>query len=257
MTSVSSDTLKGKMLLRQVMLGPWLTVANQAVIEVLAQSGSDFLLVDGEHGLIETADLAMTILAAERHSCELVYRVRRNEEHLIKPAVDAGINAIMVPMVHTSEDAAKAVAAIKYAPTGKRGIGPLRASNYYLDGGKYTRSANGRTTVIAQIESVEGLGNVEAIAGVEGIDCLYCGPSDLQSSLETSGCSNDLAAAIALIAEAATRAGKAAGIDVWDPSQYAGYLEKGYTFFTQGMDLAFISDGAKRQLSDFKQILKQ
>ena len=228
-----------------LLAGTWVSLGDPAVIEVLGASGFDFLLVDGEHAPIDERTLLAQTIAATAADIPIVFRVRQNDTARIKIALDLGVEGIMVPWINSAEDARLAVAAARYPPLGERGIGPWRASNYYADQWDYVQSANDRTALIVQIEQARAVKVVDEIFAVEGIDGALVGPADLGASLGLFGQPDpQLEAAVARIAEAARSAGLALGIDLADPAQLPALRARGLTFFTYGMDIAYIAEGA-------------
>lgn len=158
-------------------LGSWLSLANTQLAEVMANFEFDWLCVDMQHGLIDYTDLCNMLPAISTTSTIPLVRVPWNEPYVIMKALDAGAYGVIVPMINTREDAERAVAACKYPPNGERSYGPSRAQIYA--GSDYARHANDEIAVILMIETEQGLANVEQIAAVEGVDCLFIGPSDL------------------------------------------------------------------------------
>ena len=96
-------------------------------------------------------------------------------------ALDFGAYGIIVPLVNTAEDAAKAVAACRYPPVGMRSNGPVRAMHY--GGADYVANANDEIVIMAMIETKEGITNVDAICATPGLDAVYIGPADLSFAL--------------------------------------------------------------------------
>ncbi len=242
-----SGTLAGRIRARQTVIGTWFTIPHPMVAETLAQGGFDFLLLDGEHGPVPPDATAALLPSTELHGCPVVYRVRTNSVDLIRGALDAGVSGVMVPMVETAADAISARDAARYPPLGRRGIGPWRASNYYEDFLGYVARANKTTCMIVQIESAAAVEAIDSIASVEGIDVLFVGPADLAASMGlTIGQSHpDLTAAIARVAAAARRHGKAIGIDATGPDAFIRFHEMGFTVFTHNVDTSFLLDGAR------------
>src|SRR5262249_15239903 len=109
-------------------MGTWMQIPNPIAAEVMAQTGFDFVLVDGEHAPVPPDILYALLPAFERHGMAAVYRVRSNNGDLIKAALDSGVSGVIVPMVNSVKEARDAVAAAKYPPHGRRGFGPWRAS---------------------------------------------------------------------------------------------------------------------------------
>ena len=157
---------------RRPTLGTWMQIPHPMVAEVMAQTGFDFVLLDGEHAPVPPDLLHALLPAIERHGTPVIYRVRSNNSDLIKAALDSGVTGVIVPMVNSAKEAEEAVAAAKYPPRGRRGFAPWRASNYYREEASYLATAND-TPLIVQIETSEALAAVDAIAAVAGI-CDLC-----------------------------------------------------------------------------------
>ncbi len=238
---------------RTDMIGGWMQIPHPMVAETLAQSGADFILVDGEHAPIPPDALIGILPAIERFRMPVLYRVRTNATDLIKGALDAGAPGIMVPMVNSAEEAKAVIAAAKYPPMGKRGAGPWRAANYYMDEG-YVAKANAEGAIVLQIETKEAIAAVEEIAGVKGVDALYVGPFDLCMSmgLEPGKLHPELITAYKQLNAAARKAGIATAIDVAAFSYIKTYRDLGFSLFTYGLDTQFLIDGSRAVTKTFK-----
>ena len=250
---ISRPEFAKKIRSRDTTLGTWMQIPHPIVAELMAQSGFDFILLDGEHAPVPP-DLLHTLLpATERHGMPVVYRVRSNNADLIKAALDSGVTGLIVPMVNSAREAADAVASAKYPPAGKRGIGPWRASNFYLEEASYVASAND-TALILQIESREALDAVDEIAATPGIDALYVGPADLSMSLglPLGQLGDGLRAACKKVGDAAARNGIAAGIDVASLDYVAAYRTLGFTLMTHGLDTGYLVQGGRETSSSLR-----
>jgi len=232
---------------RQTVFGIWMSVPHPMVAETLAQTGADFLLVDGEHGPIPPDSLTAILPATELHGMPVVYRVRWKTPELIKGALDHGVTGIMVPMVNSEAEARAVVSATKYPPLGTRGAGAWRASNYYLDEQKYLATADAFTPVMLQIETRESLDAIDRIATIEGVDVLYVGPADLALSmgLKAGELHPYLLAACEKTAVSAARHGLVAGIDIVSAEFVATFAAMGFTLFTHGADTGFLVQGGR------------
>lgn len=239
---------------RETTIGPWMSIPHPMVAEMLAQIDADFLLIDGEHAPITPQTLASLLPATERHDLPVIYRVAWNRIELIKAALDSGVSGLMVPMVNSAAEAAEAIAAAKYPPMGKRGMGSWRASNYYLDNGAYVERANDDTVMVLQIETKEAIREIEAIAAVPGIDALFVGPADLSRSLGLASGEPqaELRNAYAQVVSAAQRNGLAAGIDVVSLDYVRIYREIGFSFMTFGADFGFMIEAGRAGIRDFR-----
>jgi 2-keto-3-deoxy-L-rhamnonate aldolase RhmA len=246
-----SGALKQKVKSGRPVFGTWFNIPHPMVGEILASSGFDFILMDGEHSPIHPELVSGLLAATELGGTPVIYRVRANREDLIKGALDAGVSGISVPLVHSPDDAARAVAAAKYPPMGRRGIGPWRASNYYRSYADYVAQANDNTVLVLQIESKEAVGNIEAIAALGGFDVLFVGPDDLAGSmgLEIGKLHPELLAAYRNVQASARKFGKAMGIDLATVEYLDQYMDLGFRFFTHGADTGYLINGARETVA--------
>jgi 4-hydroxy-2-oxoheptanedioate aldolase len=175
-------------------------------------------------------------------------RVGWNDPAEVMRAADAGAMGVICPTVNTREECEKFVGALRYAPLGYRSLGPNRARFY---GEKYQAKANETLLAIAQIETAAGLENVEAIAGVEGLDMLYVGPSDLGLSMGRDGVIDQtdpvVVAAIDKVLATAKEAGLKAGIYCIAPAYSKQMLKKGFDLVTCVSDTGLLRAGAALQ----------
>jgi len=169
--------------------GPFLKFTDPAVVEIMGFAGFDFVIIDAEHGPISMQSAQNMIRAAETANITPIIRVANNDEALILRALDIGAQGIEIPQINSKSQAIKAVKSVKYSPKGERGVCRyVRAANYSsMDKFKYFKSANNETMIIAHIEGVEGVNNLDEILSVPGIDVIFIGPYDLSQSLGIPG----------------------------------------------------------------------
>ena len=210
------------------------------VAELAAQCGFDWLLLDMEHGCLPEAELLANLRAISGHDVVTVVRVPTHEPGLIGRVLDWGADAIMAPHVESAEEAEALVQAMRYLPRGKRGYSrSVRAYGYGLS----SPAAAVSPLCFAQIESVRGIENVDAIAGVEGVDVLFVGPVDLRLSLSTEAETPSYEAAVARVVEAAREHGIAAGILIRERNDTDVFLEQGFTRIAVDSDVAILRAG--------------
>jgi len=173
----------------KVVFGPFLKFTDPAVVEIMGFAGFDFVIIDAEHGPISMESAQNMIRAAESVKITPIIRVGNNDEALILRALDIGAQGIEIPQINSKPDAVRAVKSVKYSPQGERGVCRyVRAANYSsMDKFKYFESANNETMIIAHIEGVEGISNLDEILSVPGIDVIFIGPYDLSQSLGIPG----------------------------------------------------------------------
>ncbi|MBA7479551.1 5-keto-4-deoxy-D-glucarate aldolase [subsurface metagenome] len=186
---MKKNNLKKALKNGKVVFGPFLKFTDPAVVEIMRFAGFDFVIIDEEHGPISTESAQNMIRAAESVNITPVIRVGNNEEALILRALDIGAQGIEIPQINSRSDAMRAIKSMKYSPQGERGVCRyVRAANYSsMDKFEYFKYANEETMIIAHIEGVEGINNLDEILSVPGIDVIFIGPYDLSQSLGISG----------------------------------------------------------------------
>lgn len=170
-------------------LGIALTFTDPAVTELACASGLDFVWIDGEHGEFSRENAMLHLMAVRGTGVASLYRVPCCDHTEIKRVIDFAPAGIIVPMVLTAEDAARAVSACRYPiHGGDRGVGVRRAIGYGAgDINAYFEAAKHEPLVIIQLEHIEAARNLDAILAVPGIDAIIVGPYDFSMSMNKPG----------------------------------------------------------------------
>lgn len=223
-------------------VGTFAAIPHPVAIEVTAATGLDFLCIDAEHSQIDRELIENLVRSADAHRVPAMVRVPSHAPEWVASALDAGAAGVLVPRVSTAAQAKAAVMATRYPPIGERGVGPGRASGYGYRIPDYLKTANESLVLSIQIETAEGLANVEEIVAVEGVDVIFIGPGDLSVSINAMGPAGaeKLNAAITTITNAARKAGKAVGIFRPSADDVGKWAEAGITFFMLASDTMFL-----------------
>ena len=226
----------------QTLIGCWVSLGSPITTEVLGVAGFDWLLLDAEHAPNDVLSLIPQLMALKDSPSAPVVRPPWNDTVLIKRLLDAGFFNFLIPFVETTEQARSAVAATRYPPQGVRGVSVSQRGNRYGAQADYFSSVNAQIAVIVQIESAAGVAAAAEIAAVDGVDCLFIGPSDLAAGLGHFGQPNhpDVQVAIASVLAAARAAGKPVGILSPAEADARRYLAQGMTFVAVGSDLGLL-----------------
>jgi len=235
--------------------GLWVGLADAYVAEVLATTGYDWLLIDGEHAPNDLRGILAQLQAVAPYQSHPIVRPPIGDVALIKQLLDAGVQTLLIPMVESPQQAARMVAATRYPPRGIRGVGSaLARSSRWNQVERYLLRADDQMCVLVQVESTTALEHVTEIAAVEGVDGVFFGPADLSASMGLIGQPAHPAVldAIAGGIAAVRAAGKAAGILSPDPALARRYLELGALFVAVGVDTTLLVRAAKDQLAAFR-----
>jgi 4-hydroxy-2-oxoheptanedioate aldolase len=225
-------------------LGGWLHIPGGFAAEVMGAAGFDWCLVDRQHGLIGEADLFDMLRALSISGTPAFVRVSQTDHAEIGRALDAGAAGVVVPQVDSPEQARVAATACRYAPTGRRSMGPTRARLY---GTADPRAANERVLCLPMIESRVGLDAAAAIAGIDGVDGLFVGPSDL--ALDTGLAGAELDDALRRVAGICREHGKLAAAFGGGADRVPRWVELGYEFVAVDSDANLLLQAARSAVS--------
>jgi 2-keto-3-deoxy-L-rhamnonate aldolase RhmA len=228
-------------------IGTFLSIGSPAVTELAAECGYDWVLIDLEHGCESEAALPNQLRALRGSQTLAIVRVSAPHPDLISRVLDWGADGIMVPHVNTVAEAQHCVDAAYYPPRGHRGVSrTVRAYGY---GMRLPGDSPPKPIILAQIETLEGVANVEQIAAVEGIDALFIGPADLSFDLKARPSPLSYDDCLVAIANAAKTHQKGCGILVRHADDQAKLLSMGFTWLAMDSDLSLLREGFRRNLA--------
>jgi 4-hydroxy-2-oxoheptanedioate aldolase len=229
--------------------GAWCATTSVVSAEAVATAGYDYVCVDLQHGAVSYSDALPMLVAIAGRGAIPVCRVPTNEADVIGKVLDAGALGVVVPLVSSPEEAARAVAACRYPPRGTRSFGPVRAAT--VTGSRDIEDLE-QVVCAVMVETREGLEGVDEIAATPGLDAVYVGPADLALALGLApGYQRpepEHEAAIEAIAEACRRHGVTMGIHCDGGEMAARRRGQGARMITVVNDLALVRAGAATEL---------
>jgi 2-keto-3-deoxy-L-rhamnonate aldolase RhmA len=250
-------SIKQRLKNNELVLGTFVSeLRNPNVAYLLAQCGFDYLIFDNEHGAFSHETVSDMIAASRGAGIDVIVRIPEIRREAILKPLDSGAAGLLIPQVNTAEEAAEIVRHAKYPPWGSRGAATRRAHNRYAhaDAATFLKQANEKTFIAVQAETTEAIANADAIAAVEGIDAVFCGPFDLSISLGIPGDVNhprEVEAVDQMVA-ACQRHGKASGILMFDPAHLTPWIDKGMRFIAYSSDVNMLADAAAGALQQLK-----
>jgi 2-keto-3-deoxy-L-rhamnonate aldolase RhmA len=228
--------------------GTWITIAHPEVTEALSNLPFDWFVFDMEHAPLTIKDVELLMMPLRKTNIVPLVRVPWNDFVIIKQVLDIGAQGIIVPYINNKVEAINAVKAAKYPPEGIRGVGPRRSIMYGFDDIKeYYKEWNKKAIIIVQIETIDGLNNVDEILSVNGVSGIFIGPNDLSSALGIFREFNNVTYtnAINKILNAAKSANKIAGIMTYSPEDALDKTKKGFNFIALANDITHLIKGFK------------
>ncbi len=251
--------LKDKLKKGKITIGSWITLGHTSIAEIMARAGFDWLTIDMEHSAITLHQAQQLIQIVDLCGVTPLVRVGENNPNLIKRVMDAGAHGIIVPMVNTKESAINAISAVKYPPLGTRGVGLARAQGYGAEFEKYKKWVNKESIVIAQIEHIKAVENLEDILSVDNLDAIIVGPYDLSGSLGVPGEFENpkMIAALEKIRKLSKKFKVSVGYHVVPPKteMVKQKIKEGYTFLAYSVDFLFLGEVCRQGMSNIKSFI--
>lgn len=252
--SIKKNVFKQSLSATKPMFGLWMGIPDTTVAEIGAGAGFDWVLIDAEHGPFDLTSVLHHLQAIESHPVSTIVRPVEGQTALIKQYLDIGVQTLLIPMVDTAEQAEHLVQASYYPPMGIRGLGTsmARAANWNRTP-DYLQRANEEICLIVQIESVEGLKNIDEIVALEGVDAVFIGPSDLSASMGYIGNPGhpEVVSAIEGAFKTIIAAGKHAGVLAVTKELVETYVAANASFIGVGVDAALLANATKQLAADF------
>jgi 4-hydroxy-2-oxoheptanedioate aldolase len=252
---MQTNTLKRKLAGGQTVVGSFVYIPSSKFTEIVGFLGFDFVVIDMEHGPVDTVFAEDMVRAAELTGATPIIRVTHNTPHLILRALDIGAQGVHVPDINTADDARIAASSTKYGPLGRRGLAGVRAAEYGLKQSlaEYASTANQETMTIAHIESLQSVQNLGELLQVSGIDVYYLGPEDLSNSLGIPGKSKD-PRVVRLVEDSIVKivaAGKVAGCIAADAATARRYIELGARYIATHA-IRFMANASRQFITEVK-----
>ena len=238
-------------------IGSWITLDSIAVAEIMCKSGFDWLCIDLEHTVIDYKELQNLIAIISYNNLEVFVRVGSNDELIIKKVLDAGADGIIVPLIKNAEDVKKSIEYSLYPPIGKRGVNKLsRAQGYGFEFENYLRKVNKKTKVIAQIEHIDAINDLENILKINNLYGTIIGPYDLSASLGLPGQFNHKKVKMAFkkYENITSKFKLKKGFHVTEPNikDVKNKINKGYDFIAFSWDTYFLGRSCRDHLNKLK-----
>lgn len=252
---ITENLLKLKLKNGQPILGTWSIISSPIVVEILALSGFDFLILDMEHGIYDQTALDACIRACESTGCAPIVRVPGINLSAVQWALDMGAHGVVVPQVSDATSAAIAVGMTKFAPVGTRGYNPFtRVASYAAPSSNQVgklRNDFGLTSVI--VENRTALNELDAILTIKDLDVVYVGVYDLSIAL---GCEGDTRhpTVCQVLEQTITRvrsAGKIAGLMVRNRQDVTNAITLGARFLVYSVDTFILREAAQNAVATF------
>jgi 4-hydroxy-2-oxoheptanedioate aldolase len=244
---VPVNAFKRALLAGQQQIGLWCTLSSAFGIEVVADAGFDWLLLDTEHSPADVLTVLAQLQALSGYQVAPVVRPASNDAVLIKRYLDIGAQSLLIPYVQNAGEARHAVAAVRYPPDGLRGVSALTRATRFGRVRDYGRQAAAEICLLVQVETPTAIREIDAIAAVDGVDGIFIGPGDLAASMGLIGQLDhpDVTQAVEDAIRAVRACGKPCGILAGNAAFARRCIELGTSFTAVGVDVGILARGAE------------
>lgn len=244
-------TIRAKLSSGQVSIGSWIQLPNSSVAEILGQAGYDWVAIDLEHGSIDISQLPDLFRALELGDTLPMVRLAQGHPKDCKLALDAGAGGVIIPMVESAAQLRSICEACCWPPAGTRGVGFSRANLFGKHFETYSEEAQA-PLVVAMIENVKALDEMDEMLQVEGLDAILIGPYDLSASMNLTGKfeTTEFKEAMSLIISLCNKHKVPCGVHVVQPDaiMLQQRINEGYRFLAYSIDTVFLNTSVKNPL---------
>ena len=226
------------------------------VVELMGGFGFDCVWICNEHIANDRSTLEAMVCAGRAGNIDTMVRVHPHDYTDVIQVLEMGANGLMLPQIRSAEEVRNLIRELRFPPLGCRKLDGIGADSGFglLPLKEYLKRANEETFVVAQIETVEALGEIDAIAAVDGVDVVFIGPADLSLAVGHPGDVNcpEVVRACEDVLAACRRHNKTPGIACGTPEQAEMRFAQGFRFLCGASDYRLVKAGlrAERALMD-------
>ncbi|MCX6532237.1 MAG: aldolase/citrate lyase family protein [Actinobacteria bacterium] len=228
-------------------VGSWMQLTDSNVAEIMGRSGYQWVAIDMEHGPVSLSQLPDLFRALELGGTLPLARVASPLPINCRQALDQGAAGVVIPMISSAAQLQAIINECHWPPRGRRGVGFQRANVFGKFFDAYVQEAQ-ESLIIAQIEHIDAVNNLESIIAVDGLDAIMVGPYDLSASLGITGEfeNKKYLETLSKILSMCAKHKMPCGIHVVqpDPKMLEQRINEGYTFIAYGVDTVFLNHGA-------------
>ena len=240
-------TIRTALQIGSPVIGSWMQIPDSNIAEIMGRAGYQWVAIDMEHGPVAVNQLPDIFRELELGGTLPLARVASPLPINCRQALDQGAAGVVVPMISSAAQLQAIVNECHWPPRGRRGVGFQRANVFGKFFDSYTQEAQ-ESLVVAQIEHIDAVNDLESILKVKGLDAIMVGPYDLSASLGMTGDfeNKKYKDVLSKILEVCAEQKVSCGIHVVQPDakMLKQRISEGYTFIAYGVDTVFLNHSA-------------
>jgi len=252
-----ANKVKRALMNGEVQIGTWINVLHAPkIIQMLATAKFDFVYIDMEHSSLSIQTVGDLCYAALSVGLVPIVRPSAKDPHLLSRPLDNGAMGLLIPHVDTEAEAEAVVAAVRFPPQGKRGMNLVGVHTGYgkSDPEAYLKSTHAETLILVQIESDIGIGNLDKILGVDGIDGAVIGRADLSADIGLPGQMKhpEVTRRVETMISACRKHEKIPGLLVPDVASAKEWIAKGIRLVPYANEVSILVNAATRAVDEIR-----
>jgi len=240
--------------------GTWSNIPSPSVVNILSNTGMDFVIIDMEHGPVSYETLEYQIYAADCENVTPIIRLSDSTEKNILHALEVGSQSILISHVTSSAEVEKIVQSTRYYPGGDRGISLFTRNHGYSDKNFKIKMENLNEQIFTGvlIEGKEGINNLENICSIINLDMVYLGIYDISQVLGVPGDvkNKKVIKLVKDLVKMIESKGLVAGSVAPDREYLKLLIDSGFRFISYRADSAVLLDGFSTAYSWFQKLSK-
>ena len=256
------NKVKRALIRGEVQIGTWVNVLGiPQIAQMLATAGFDFMYIDMEHSALSIETVSNLCYAALAAELVPIVRPPGKEPHLLSRPLDGGAMGLLIPHLDTDEEAEAVIKAIRFPPLGERGINLMGVHTDFgrASGDEYVKSTHAETLLLVQIESDRGIGNLDKILSVDGVDGAVIGRTDLSTDLGLPGQTNhpEVLQRVEKMITICQQHGKIPGLLVQDVASAKEWIAKGIRLVPYANEVSLLVNAGARAVSEIRAFAKE
>jgi 2-dehydro-3-deoxyglucarate aldolase/4-hydroxy-2-oxoheptanedioate aldolase len=241
------------------LVGTWVKTPALEPVEILADAGFDFVVIDQEHAPLTFEFAYQATVVAQGAGMSVLVRVPDRSGGYLQRLLDVGVDGILVPRVTSVAEASAAVRQMLFSPGGERGIGITSRAGRWggLPRAEYLRFGDEDVMRAVQLEERAAIEAVDDILAVSGLNGVFLGMGDLQLSSGLPESDPSIQNLVDRLLAAARARGVPAGTAVQTAAQAAEAAERGYRYVMVSNDTSMLRSAAAAAVADIRSRLSK
>lgn len=228
------------------LLGTWVKIGAVETVQMLADAGFDFLVVDMEHAPLSLHRAVELVTVAQGCGMAALVRLPDHGGATVQPLLDGGADGLLVPRVTSLTVADAITRRMVFAPEGERGLGTTSRAGRWGTGemADYLARGDRHCARIVQLEEWAALEDAADYAALPHVNGVFIGHGDLYLSSGKPASDPAVMALTERVLQASRRAGVLSAAAAATPQDARRYRAMGFSLVMVSNDVTLFCKAA-------------